>query len=74
MKRKATTAQFDQNKRNRVAQELEPAEFDHNSFPLNDLPDMVLAIIVKLVVSLFLITLMIWPVFLGSLMCLPFEE
>ena len=55
MKRKATVAQFARNKRNRVAQELEHAE-SHSSFPLNDLPDMVLAIIVRLVVSLFTIS------------------
>jgi len=48
MKRKATAAQFDENKRKRVGQEKEDAE-SHTSFPLNYLPDMVLAIIVRLV-------------------------
>jgi len=82
MKRKATTAQFDGNKRSRVDQEAEHVEY-HDFFPLNDLPDMVFAIIVRLLVSVnFLLLMFLYfnpsysyfgPVFLGSVMCLPFE-
>jgi len=49
MKRKATT-QCDEHKRSRVIQETDEAE-SKEAFPLNDLPDMVLAIVVRLVVS-----------------------